>query len=114
MGAKHSLCLISMLSKMHPSESMPMKNSFVGLKSRKACVGSLITMSKTKVGGQMAEQSNRICHEKQKERARGEKMGAAWHYHRWHAGRSAAFRPHQHSETAGQSFRRCGSDIEAA
>src|SRR5690349_8835784 len=42
IGVKHSLCLISMLSKMQPSESMPTKNSFEGLKSRSICAGSLI------------------------------------------------------------------------
>src|SRR5262245_12897011 len=42
MGVKHSLCLISMLSKMQPSESMPTNNSFEGLKSRRICAGSLI------------------------------------------------------------------------
>jgi len=29
MGVKHSLCLISILSKIQPSESMPTKNGFV-------------------------------------------------------------------------------------
>src|SRR5438309_11680478 len=60
IGAKHSLCLISMLSKMQPSESMPTKNSLVGLKSRKICAGSLIRFS-DKVGGEMGVESNRIC-----------------------------------------------------
>lgn len=31
-----------MLSKMHPSESMPTKNSFVGWWSRRICAGSFI------------------------------------------------------------------------
>src|SRR5438093_366593 len=41
IGAKHSLCLISMLSKMQPSESMPTKNSLVALKSRRIWAGSI-------------------------------------------------------------------------
>src|SRR5436190_12829931 len=41
IGAKHSLCLISMLSNMQPSESMPTKNSLAGLKSRRTCPESM-------------------------------------------------------------------------
>src|SRR5436309_11669001 len=41
IGAKHSLCLISMLSKIQPSESMPTKNSLDGLKSRRIWAGSI-------------------------------------------------------------------------
>src|SRR5688572_3295284 len=52
IGAKHSLCLISMLSNTQPSESMPMKNSLAGLKSRRTCAGSDITIQ---------SQSNRVC-----------------------------------------------------
>src|SRR6267378_8464704 len=59
IGAKHSLCLISMLSKMQPSESIPTKNSLVGLKSRNTCAGSLIEFRR-KVGGQIVVESNRI------------------------------------------------------
>src|SRR5438874_11318432 len=44
IGAKHSLCLISMLSKMQPSESMPTNNGLVGLKSFKIWAGSLISI----------------------------------------------------------------------
>jgi hypothetical protein len=47
-----------MLSKMQPSESMPMKNSFDGLKSLNTCAGSLIFFSGRKVGGRTARQSN--------------------------------------------------------
>src|SRR3954468_2600464 len=42
MGVKHSLCLISMLSKMHPSESRPTKKGFEGRKSFRIWEGSLI------------------------------------------------------------------------
>src|SRR5438477_5986689 len=57
IGAKHSLCLISMLSKMQPSESIPIKNSLVGLKSRKIWAGSLIRFRR-KVGGLTRGESN--------------------------------------------------------
>src|ERR1051325_2032374 len=42
IGVKHSLCLISIESKMQPSESMPMKNSFDGLKSFRIWAGSIM------------------------------------------------------------------------
>src|SRR2546429_322678 len=58
IGAKHSLCLISMLSKMQPSESMPTKSSFEGLKSRRTWAGSLIEFGR-KVGGEIVVESNR-------------------------------------------------------
>src|SRR5438552_18758303 len=51
IGAKHSLCLNSMLSKTQPSESMPTKNRLAVLKSRKACVGSLIEVFEVKSRG---------------------------------------------------------------
>src|SRR5438034_10327793 len=57
IGAKHSLCLISMLSKMQPSESIPIKNSLVGLKSRKIWAASLIRFRR-KVGGLTHGESN--------------------------------------------------------
>src|SRR5437660_11951914 len=57
IGVKHSLCLISMLSKMQPSESIPIKNSLVGLKSRKIWAGSLIRFRR-KVGGLTWAESN--------------------------------------------------------
>src|SRR5436190_15591200 len=60
IGVKHSLCLISMLSKMQPSESMPTKNSFDGLKSRKICAGSLMKFSSEKGGVQTRAESNTI------------------------------------------------------
>src|SRR5262245_13973525 len=41
IGVKHSLCLISMLSKMQPSESMPTKDGFEGWKSRRIWAGSI-------------------------------------------------------------------------
>src|SRR5436853_3215075 len=51
IGVKHSLCLISMLSKMQPSESMPTKNSFVGLKSFRICAGSMRISGIVAAGG---------------------------------------------------------------
>src|SRR5207237_7750997 len=36
-GQKHSLCLISMLSKAQPSESMPTKNSDFGASAASSC-----------------------------------------------------------------------------
>src|SRR5437764_3214121 len=36
-GQKHSLCLISMLSKTQPSESMPTKNSDFGASAASSC-----------------------------------------------------------------------------
>jgi len=44
IGVKHSLCLISMLSKTQPSESMPMKKGFAGVKAFSACALSLIVV----------------------------------------------------------------------
>ena len=41
MGIKHSLCFTSMVSKVHPSESMPIKNFFLGTKSFKGFDGSV-------------------------------------------------------------------------
>src|ERR1700678_3750817 len=41
IGAKHSLCLISIVSNTHPSESRPMKNLARGSKSRSGWAGAV-------------------------------------------------------------------------
>src|SRR5690606_18508879 len=75
IGAKHSLCLISMEPKTHPSESIPMKNSRLGAKARRTCEASFIICepapnSANRPGGRKRENCRKRL-EAQKSQRRG-------------------------------------------